>query len=468
MMNKADFDLIISNGKIVLPDKIVNGDLAVAKGKIAAIMPANSGYSANKVINAFNKYVVPGGIDAHTHIYHEYGNFRTNDTFETGTMAAAFGGTTTIIDFAVQKKGESALAAIEKRKKEIAGKAVVDYALHSCLTDGSDSTISEIEEIVKNGIASFKIYMTYRKEGQMVDDGALLAILKEARKCGGLVGVHAENAAISEYLADKFVEQGLTAPKYHALSTPNIVEAEAVNRAIYLARSTGTALYVYHLSTKEGVELVRAARLKGMQIYAETCSHYLLLTDQVYEEPHPENYLVSPPLRKKDDQTALWSGLKDQTISVIASDGIALDSKHKKKSKVFTEIPKGLAGVETRFPLLWSEGVAKGRLTPEEFVRIVASNPAKIFGLYPTKGCLLPGSDADIVVIDPEKRSKLSPENLHMKVDYSIYDGMECIGYPIITICRGKILVEQEKFVGQIGYGNFVSAKIEPELLHYG
>ena len=292
------------------------------------------------------------------------------------------------------------------------------------------------------------MFMTYRKEGVLIDDGMLLALIAEISRNGGLPGVHAENDQMIVALVEKFLKENRLSSKYHALSRPNITEFEAINRAWYIADYCNSALYVYHMSTKEGANLIRSIRSQGKKAYSEVCTHHLVLTDELYERSDGIKYIMTPPLRKKEDTEALWSALADGTISNVASDHSSWDLGQKKGKKSFAEVPNGVAGIETRVPVTYSEGVNGGRLGLQRFVEVVSTNPAKIFGLYPKKGSLSVGSDADITIIDPKFETKITLESLHSNVDYTIYEGIRVKGYPVTTIVRGEPIVKDRQFVG--------------------
>jgi len=461
-------DLIIKNGTVVFNGNVLKTDIAINDGKIVKIGSKNHFPNAERVINAEGKFVFPGAIDTHTHFEQPFMGEVPPETWDQGTMAAAFGGNTMYIDFVVQEHGKSLLDAVKTKVSYVNALSAIDFSFHACFTDFSDidAVKAEVRKIIEYGIPSFKEYMTYRKEGYFVNDWELYQVLLEVRKFGGIVGVHAENAFIGDALIEKFLKEGKKAPKYHPLAKPNFVEAEAIQRAIAIANFAGARLYFVHVSTKEGVHLIREARCRGEPIFAETCPHYLTLTDDVYSRPDGINYIISPPLRKEDDIKALWSGLSDGTIQVTGTDHIAYTSEQKRKhSENFASVPNGAAGVELRLPIIYSEGVKKGRISLIKMVDICSTNAAKLFGLYPKKGTILPGSDADIVIFDPKIEKTITVEDLHMGTDYTIYEGMKVTGWPIMTILRGKIIVENGSYLGKKGDGSFIKGKIIDEII---
>jgi len=459
-------DLLVKNGKVVWPHATLEADIAVDDGKIAGIGHGDVLPKADRVIDAKGKFVVPGGIDPHVHIHAPLGTAWTLDDFDTGTIAAAIGGTTTVIDFAFQQKGGLPMDAIYARRKEADNKVVIDYSLHSNLIEGSDQAIEQIPKIIEYGIPSFKFFMVYRKEGLMIDDGNLIPIIEQIKKNGGLAGAHTENVSMIEYFVDKALKKGNTSPIYHALTRPPISEAEAVNRFIYIANYLNAAFYDFHLSVREGVELIRQARKEGHPIYCETTPHYLTLTDEMLKRPDGVNFICSPPLRSKEHIEALWQGLADGTISVVASDQAAFGLVHKQPGKdTFAKAANGFPGSESRVPIMFSEGVQKGRISINRMVAVTSTNAAKIFGLYPKKGTIEIGSDADLAILDPKTDMKLSIENSPYKMDWSPYEGMQLHGSPVMTISKGKVIVENEEFTGKAGEGSFVKRKISEEIL---
>lgn len=448
--------LLIKGGTVVFGGVRRQADVLVQGDKIVGVEPEIRA-GASKVINVEGKYVLPGAIDVHTHMQLPVGGTVSADDFFTGTRAAALGGVTTILDFATQAKGESLRETMAKRRAEAEDKVCIDYGLHVGITDLTDEVMAEIPVLIEQGYPSFKLFMTY--PALALDDGALYAAIQAVSEAGGMAGVHAENMHLIQRFVRNLLAEGKIAPMYHEMSRPPLAEAEAVSRAVMLAAETNSRLYFFHLSTVRGLAHIREARRKGLPVYAETCPQYLLLTRDKYREPdfRGARYVMSPPLRGKEDQDALWSGLADGSLQVVGSDHCPFRTDQKKLGQAsFDRIPNGGPGVETLLPLLLSEGVGKGRLTLERLVEIVSTGPARLFGLYPGKGAIMAGSDADLVIIDPDKEVALSAETLHMNLDYTLYEGYVLKGYPVITISRGKVICLDGQFLGAPGEGEFV------------
>ena len=459
-------DLLIRQGTVVDCRGQTQADIAISGSEIVGVGREREFSQAARTIDATGKLVLPGLVDPHTHFSTTFGGVHTCTDFYTGTVAAAFGGVTTIVDFAFQEKGKPLREAIQSKREMADGKVVIDYGLHGIVTDANHETLAELSDLTARGIASFKLFMIYRKEGVMADDGALLAVMEEASKHKFLVGVHAENAAIAERKTDEFTRADKRSAEYFALSKPNVVEAEAINRAIYLAQAAGCALYIFHVSTKEGVELVRQARSKGFPVYAETITHYLTLTDEMYRRRDGINWIISPPLRKQADIEALWQAIVDGTISTVGSDDGAWSAETKKLGEdSFDKVINGAPGVEARLPIMFSEGVGKGRISVEKLVEVASTNPAKILGLYPKKGALRVGSDADVVLLDPNLKKTITVENLHTPIDWCPFEGTKVKGYPIVTISKGRVIVENGRLEGVAGLGEFLPRHIPDRVL---
>lgn len=449
--------LLIKGGTVVFGGVRRQADVLVQGDKIVKVEPGTRA-DASHVINVEGKYVLPGAIDVHTHMQLPVSGTVSSDDFFTGTRAAAFGGVTTILDFATQSIGESLKETAAKRRSEAENKVCIDYSLHLGVTDLTDETMAEIPVMIDQGYPSFKLFMTY--PGLAVDDGELYAALKTVSEAGGLVGVHAENMHLIRHFVRALLSEGKTAPMYHEVSRPALAEAEAVSRAIMIAAETNSNLYFFHLSTARGLAEIREARQRGLPVYAETCPQYLLLTRDKYKEPdfRAARYVMSPPLRDFEDQRALWSGLADGSLQVVGSDHCPFRTDQKRLGQEsFDRIPNGGPGVETLLPLLLSEGVGKGRLTMERLVEIVSTEPARLFGLYPRKGAIVAGADADLVIIDPDKKVALSAETLHMNIDYTLYEGFVLKGYPVMTISKGKVICSDGQFFGAPGEGRFIA-----------
>jgi dihydropyrimidinase len=453
------FDTIIRNGSVVTATDTYIADIAIANGKIAAIGSDLPLQNANKVLDASGKLVLPGGIDVHTHLDMPFGGTTSADDFETGTRAAAFGGTTTLVDFAIQYKGQRLRQAFDTWMGKASGKAVCDYAFHCIVTDVSGGQLSEMNDLVHEGVTSFKLFMAYPGVF-MLDDGSIFRALQTTSKNGGLVCMHAENGSAIDVIVQQALAEGKKAPKYHALTRPTTAEAEAVGRAIALAEIAGAPIYIVHLSCNDALEKVREARDRGLPVYAETCPQYLYLSLENFDVPDFEGakYVFTPPLREKWHQEKLWNGLKQDHLQVVSTDHCPFCFKEQKElgRDDFTKIPNGGPGVEHRMSLIYSGGVAGGRFSVNRFVELVSTTPAKLFGLYPRKGTIAVGSDADLVIFDPRRKHRISAKTHHMRVDYSMFEGIEVTGMADVVLSRGKVVVEGDKFLGRAGQGEFL------------
>ncbi|WP_010237003.1 dihydropyrimidinase [Clostridium arbusti] len=450
---------LIKNGNIIAEDKQFIGDIFIEDGIISEI-GININKDADEIIDASNKIVVPGAIDAHTHLNIHMGDIVAKDDFYTGTVAAACGGTTTIVDhMGFGPKGCNLHHQLGVYHGYARNNSVIDYSFHGVIQHVDDNILNEMEEMVKEeGIASFKIYLTYDNK---VSDEEALKVLIRLKELGAITTVHCENDGVINYLRNLFVKEGKTQPIYHALSRPEESEAEAVNRMISLATVAGDApLYIVHVSCEKSMEHIVKAQQEGKNVMAETCPQYLFLDEDKYREKNLQGlkYIMSPPLRKKENQGLLWNNIVNKNIQVVATDHCPFDfNGDKQRGKDdFTKCPNGGPGIETRIPLMFSEGVMKGKINIRDFVDIVSTNPAKIFGLYPKKGVIREGSDADIVIIDKNKEFTLSKAMLHENVDYTPYEGIRLKGYPVLTMVRGKVIVVDNVFIGKKGYGEFI------------
>jgi dihydropyrimidinase len=453
------FDTVIKNGTVVTAVDTYAADVAIENGKIAAIGKDLPAQNATAVIDAAAKLVMPGGIDVHTHLDMPFGGTTSADDFETGTRAAAFGGTTTLIDFAIQYKGQALRQAFDAWMKKAASKAVCDYAFHCIVTDVSGGQLSEMNDLVREGVTSFKLFMAYPGVF-MLDDGSIFKALQTTSKNGGLVCMHAENGSAIDVIVQQALADGKKAPKYHALTRPTTAEAEATARAIALAEMAGAPIYIVHLSCNDALEKVREARDRGLPVYAETCPQYLYLSIENFDVPGFEGakYVFTPPLREKWHREKLWNGLKRDHLQVVSTDHCPFCFKEQKElgKDDFTKIPNGGPGVEHRLSLIYSGGVAAGRFSANRFVELVSTTPAKLFGLYPRKGTIAVGSDADVVIFDPKRKHTISAKTHHMRVDYSMFEGIEVTGMPDIVLSRGRIVVDKDKFLGRAGQGEFL------------
>ncbi len=453
------FDTIIENGSVVTATDTYKADVAITAGKVAAIGTDLPAQGVAKILDASGKLVLPGGIDVHTHLDMPFGGTTSADDFETGTRAAAFGGTTTLIDFAIQYKGQPLRQAFDTWMSKATSKAVCDYAFHCIVTDVSGGQLSEMNDLVREGVTSFKLFMAYPGVF-MLDDGSIFKALQTTSKNGGLVCMHAENGSAIDVIVQQALAEGKKAPKYHALTRPTTAEAEATARAIALAEMAGAPIYIVHLSCNDALEKVREARDRGLPVYAETCPQYLYLSLENFDAPGFEGakYVFTPPLREKWHQEKLWNGLKRDHLQVVSTDHCPFCFKEQKElgRDDFTKIPNGGPGVEHRMSLIYSGGVAGGRFSANRFVELVSTTPAKLFGLYPRKGTIAVGSDADLVIFDPKRKHTICAATHHMRVDYSMFEGIQVTGMPDVVLSRGRVVVEGDKFVGRTGQGEFL------------
>ena len=453
------FDTMIVNGTVATASDTFQADIGIEDGKVAAIGKSLPSTNAAKVLDAAGKLVLPGGIDVHTHLDMPFGGTTSADDFETGTRAAAFGGTTTIIDFAIQYKGQTLRTAFDAWMKKAEGRAVSDYAFHCIITDLPDARLEEMNELVREGVTSFKLFMAYPGVF-MLDDASIFKALRTTSKNGAMVCMHAENGGAIDVIVQQALAEGKTAPKYHALTRPTTAEAEAVSRAVALAEMADAPLYIVHLSCNAALEKVREARDRGLPVYAETCPQYLYLSLEDMDVPGFEaaKYVFTPPLREKWNQEKLWNGLKHDQLSVVSTDHCPFCFKEQKEMGKgdFTKIPNGGPGIEHRMSLIYSGGVAAGRFSVNRFVELTSTTPAKLFGLYPRKGTIAVGSDADLVIFDQKRQHTISATTHHMRVDYSMFEGITVTGMPDIVLSRGRVLVQGDQFLGKPGAGSFI------------
>jgi len=449
-------DLVIKNGTVVTATESYRADIGVDGGTIALI---GRDLSGAEVIDAAGMLVMPGGVDPHTHMELPFMGSISADDFRTGTIAAACGGTTTIIDFAIQGAGQTLRQALDIWLKKAEGKACIDYGMHVAIGAMDDERMAEMGDMVEFGVPSFKVFMAY-KGSFMVDDETLFRSLIRAKEIGGLIAVHAENGDILHYLINKHVAEGKKEPIWHARSHPAEAEAEATHRAVVMAGMTGAPLYVVHMTAGDALEALKAGRAKGFKVFGETCPQYLMFSVEKYAEPGFEGakYVMSPPLREKGDSEALWRGLAGGDLQAVGTDHCPFNFVGQKDmgKDDFSKIPNGMPSVETRLPLLYHFGVGQGRFSVNRFVELVATGPARLFGLLPRKGTISVGADADLVLWDPKREHRLTKENLHMNVDYSPYEDVTVRGYPALTLQRGKVIVRNNQFVGDVGAGQFL------------
>jgi dihydropyrimidinase len=453
-------DLIIRGGQIVDASENYSADIGIEDGKIKLIGKNVNPDNGSEIIDASGKIIMPGMIDAHVHLSLPFCGTVSADTFETGTRAAAAGGVTTVVDFAIQSKGGTIKEAIENRKAQADGEVHVDYALHGGITDWNETTREELSKVINEGISSFKMFMIYKSEGWLATDPMLIEALEETNKLGGMIQVHAESVDLLDSLIAKHHNEK-EMKKYgawlHVVTRPNIIEAEAIQRAITWAEYTHGQLYIVHMSTQEGADFVKAARARGVNVTAETCPQYLILNEEVFRGENGHLYATCPQIKSEKDGQRLWHGLKNGCIQTIGTDTCTFDTQQKAMWEGdFTKIPYGLPGTELMLPLLYSEGVRKGRISLNKMIEVASTNPAKVFGMYPKKGSLSIGADADIVVFDTEKDVTVDYQKMETNCDWNPFQGRKLKGYPSFTIVRGKVVGKEGRCIGEKGYGKFV------------
>lgn len=466
---------LIKGGRVVTAVDDYVADVLIDNGRIESIGRSLDAPDA-EVHHAKGLLVFPGGVDAHVHMETPMGDMQTVDSFETGTRSAAFGGTTTIIDFAQQFKGEGPKVALDRRLSAAEPQCCVDYGFHSILTDVNKNVLAELPELIEqDGVSSFKLYMAY-PDVLMVDDAAIYKTMRKAGAHGGMVNLHAENGVVIQALIEEALEQGNTSPKYHALTRPAIMEGEATHRVIRIAELAEVPVYIVHLSSEDALKAVVEARDRGIHAFAETCPHYLFLDNKEYERPGFEaaKYVMTPPLRDHDCQHALWRGLQFDDLQLVATDhcpfcfnenlhGI-LKSKRNGQGD-FSQIPNGAPGVEYRLPLLFNGGVQEGRININRFVQLTSTAPAKMFGMFPRKGTIAVGSDADIVLFDPEEDHVLSADTHHSLVDYSMFEGYQVKGRVKKVFLRGELIVDGEQWLGSAGMGQYIKRSASGQVI---
>ena len=447
---------LFKNGTVVTATEAVEADVLVEDERVVLIGLSLEA-EADRTIDASGRYVMPGGIDPHTHMDLPFGGSFSSDDFATGTRAAAFGGTTTIVDFAVQGTDEGLRPGLDLWLEK-AGKAYTDFGLHMIVKRIDDQVLKEMDELVGEGVTSFKLFMAYPGVF-MLDDGSIFRAMQRAADSGALIMMHAENGGTIDVLVQQYLAEGKVDPMWHGRSRPSSMEGEAVHRVFKLAELAGTPAYIVHLSSRDALNAVREARDRGVPAYAETCPQYLYLSEDDMARPGFEGakFVCSPPLRPADHQEDLWKGLQAGDLQLVSTDHAPFNFVGQKDLGVgnFAKIPNGLPSVEDRFTLIF-QGVHDGRISLSRFVELVATAPAKMFGLYPTKGTIAPGSDADIVVFDPNHERVLSAQTHHMNVDYSCFEGMKVRGLPELVMQRGRVLVEDGQFHGTEGHGRFL------------
>ena len=453
--------ILIKNGRVITAVDDYMADVYIENETVTTI-GKNLEIESDKVIDASGKYLFPGGLDPHTHLDMPFGGTTSADDFETGTRAAAHGGTTTLIDFAIQTKGHSTLEALDTWHAKADGKTAIDYGFHMIVTDLEDNRVHEMKMLADVGVTSYKLFMAY--PGVLyVDDGTIYRAMKKAGEDGTVVCMHAENGIVIDEIVKQAVADGKTAPKYHAITRPTRMEAEGVHRAISIAEVAQVPIYIVHLSSSDALEQVMLARNRGVHAFAETCPQYLFLDDSYYDQEGFEGakYVMTPALREKWNQDELWKGLKFGDLQSIATDHCPFCFKDQKILGIddFSKIPNGAPGVENRMSLVYNGGVHAGRISLNKFVELTSTAAAKTFGLFPKKGTIAVGSDADIVVFDPNRKETISVNNTcthHMNVDYNSFEGFEVTGFTETVLSRGKIIIDNCEYVGKKGDGRFL------------
>jgi len=459
---------IIRNGRIVTAVDDYTADVLIDDGRIVAIGRALDVGADVEIIDATGMLVLPGGVDCHTHMDNTFGDSTTCDSFESGTRSAAFGGTTTIVDFAFQRKGVSVLEAIERARAKGADGACIDYGFHVIVTGVDDQTLADMQHAIRHeGVSSFKMFMAY-PGSVMVDDAAIFQAMRMVGQHGGMIALHAENGTIIELLIKEALEQGHTAPKYHALTRPAIMEGEATHRGIKLAELADAPVYFVHLSAKEALKHVVEARDMGVPVFAETCPHYLFFDDSAYDSEDFDlaRYVMSPPLRSKEAQQALWTALRTDDLQLVSTDHCPFCMKEGHLGRVnqkpygrhdFSKIPNGVPGVETSMATLYDGGVRTGRISLNRFVELVSTAPAKLFGLFPQKGTIAVGSDADLVLFDTGAQHVISAQTQHGNCDFTLFEGRSVTGKVKGVLLRGELIVEGDRWLGSAGSGRYVA-----------
>ncbi len=452
---------LIQGGTIVLGQIVAQQNILIEGEKIRAVGILKD-HQADRLIDAKRLLVLPGAVDTHVHFNDKFMNTTSVHDYYTGTRAAAFGGVTSIVDFSNQIPGKPLIQTIEIKKQEAKGKAIVDWGVHPVITKPTAEALKEIPLLVQEGAPTIKCYMTYRAEGLMVRDKDLGRIMEALKKAGGMLMVHAEDNKTIEKNVPRMIQEGLTSPIFHAKSRPPDSEARAIQRCIQLAKKTKVRLFIVHMASAAGVELVGKARGEGNDIIAETCTHYLIFTERMLERNDGIKWICSPPLRNSMIQEWLWKGIRDGRISMVTSDDAAYGWAAKLYgADRFDKCPNGIPGIEVRLPLLYSEGVAKGRISLPRFVELISTQPALLFGLAPQKGTLAPGADADIVLIDPKAKWTMNRESLHMAADWSAYENIPITGKIVKVFSRGDLIIDGDKYLARKGRGRFLYRKLD-------
>ena len=459
--NKATGTTLIRGGLVVVQEEVSPGDLLIHGEEIAEVGDLE-GVQADRVVDASGLLVLPGGVDTHVHFNDVFMGTVSVHDYLTGTRAAAFGGTTSVIDFSNQVPGGSLAKTVEDKHREAAGKALVDFGVHPVITRPDEETLSEIEAVVRAGAPTIKCYMTYRSDGLLIEDEDLKRIALRLTAAGGMLMLHAEDNDAIEANVPRLIQEGKTSPIFHARSKPPEVETEAIQRIIGMAEETRGRFFIVHLASPGGLELLTRAMAAGVDIRPETCTHYLIFTEAMLEREDGIKWICSPPLRDEAAQEILWGGVADGRIRQVTSDDAAYAWEAKLYGKDrFDLCPNGIPGIEPRFQLLYSEGVAKGRISLPRFVEIVASEPARLFGMAPKKGSLQVGADADVVLLDPEARWTMGQDTLHMATDWSAYEGIEIRGKIRKVFSRGELIIDGEVCLGTPGRGRYLHRRLD-------
>ncbi|MGX1757081.1 dihydropyrimidinase [Streptomyces lydicus] len=455
---------VVRGGLVITAADEIHADVLVEDGRIAALAAHGNptaerwAQAADRILDATGRYVIPGGVDAHTHLDFPFGGTFSSDTFETGTRAAAWGGTTTLIDFAVQSRGKSLRAGLDTWHAKSDAQCAIDYAFHMILSDVNEHTLKEMDLLVAEGVTSFKLFTAYPGVFYS-DDGQILRAMQRSADNGGLVMMHAENGIAIDVLVEQALAEGRTDPRYHGEVRKVLLEAEATHRTIQLARVAGAPLYVVHVSAEEALAEIAQARDKGLNVFGETCPQYLFLSTDNLAEPDFEGakYVCSTPLRPREHQEALWRGLRTNDLQVVSTDHCPFCFQGQKElgRGDFSKIPNGLPGVENRMDLL-HQAVVEGRISRRRWIEIACATPARMFGLYPKKGTIAPGADADLVIYDPTVRQTISAETHHMNVDYSAYEGKQLTGQVETVLSRGELVIDRREFTGRAGHGQYI------------
>jgi len=453
--------ILIRGGTVVSGKTVSKQDVLIQDERIAALGNLTD-HKADLEIDASGLLVLPGAVDTHVHFNDSFMNAVSVHDFYTGSLAAAYGGVTSIIDFANQAPSDTLIQTLKNKKNEAEGKTLVDWGVHPVITQPKPEVFDEIPLVVKQGAPTIKCYMTYREEGLMVEEAGLKQILERLRYAEGMLLVHAEDNDIIEQNVPRMINSGNTKPIFHAKSRPPEAENKAIRRCIQLVRETGSRLFIVHMASDEGVELINKAREENLDVFAETCTHYLIFTEEKLEREDGIKWICSPPLRSKTIQDRLWSSIQDGSISMVTSDDAAYSWEAKLYgAKRFDKCPNGIPGIEPRLSLLYSEGVAKGRLTLSHLVELVSTTPAKLFGLSPQKGSLTPGSDADIVLFDPNTKWTMNQKTLHMAADWSAYEDIEITGKIVKVFSRGELIIDGEQCLAKKGRGRYLHRKLD-------